>query len=325
MAESDSFNLDTRLSHLNGWRALETVLRLGSVTAAATELGVTSAAVGSQIRALEKRLDRPLFERGPSGLIPLEVAREAADRLTRGFAILSDVEKSLSLRGNSRQVALTVSQTFAETWLPRHLPTLFARRTGIDIRLETTWEVVDLRRSEMHFAIRFMGSPDADHCAIDLMPSGVVPVCTSEFAARYGLGPQTQSLAEVPMIRIDVPTSDPHWADWPKWSRQTGVPIEGIGPTPTTVPHVALSGSGLRLARSGIGLVLGGLSEVLHAVDDGKLVMPLGQRSVVAASYWHRLIWLKGRLFGPDQRAVRDWIIEHGAADRARMMEIFGA
>lgn len=325
MVESKSFNRDMRLSHLNGWRALEAVLRLGSVTAAAGELGVTSAAVGSQIRALEKRLDRPLFERGPSGLIPLEVARETADRLTRGFSILSDIEKSLSVRGDARQVALTVSQTFAETWLPRHLPTLFARRAGIDIRLETTWEVVDLRRSEMHFAIRFMGPPDADHCAIDLMPSGVVPVCTSDFAARYGLGPQTRSLADVPLIRIGVPTSDPDWADWPEWSRRTGMPIARTGPTPATVPQVALSGSGLRLARSGIGLVLGGLSEILHAVDDGKLVMPLGRRSVVPARYWHRLIWFKGRRFGPDQRAVRDWIIEHGAADRARMREIFGA
>ena len=41
-----------RVSQLNGWRALEAVLRLGSVTAAAGELGVTTAAVGSQIRAL---------------------------------------------------------------------------------------------------------------------------------------------------------------------------------------------------------------------------------------------------------------------------------
>lgn len=313
-----------RLSHLNGWRALEAVLRLGSVTAAARELGVTPAAIGSQIRALEKRLDRPLFQREASGLVPVDAARETADRLTRGFSILSDVEQSLTARRGSRQVALTVSQTFAETWLPRHLPTLFARRSGVDIRLETTWEVLDLRRSDMHFAIRFMGPPDADHETIDLLPSGVVPVCTPDFAARYGLGPQTRSLAGVPLIRIDVPTSDPDWADWSEWSRRTTVPLEDRGSSPVSVPQVALSGSGLRLARSGIGLVLGGLSEVLHAVDDGALVMPLGLPSVVPASYWHRLIWLNDRRLGPDQRAVRDWIAEHASADRARMRTIFG-
>ena len=169
-----------------------------------------------------------------------------------------------------------------------------------------------------------MGHPDADHGAIDLMPSGVVRVCTPDFAVRYGLGPQTRSLAGVPLIRIAVPTSDPDWADWPEWSRRTAVPIEEPGASPAPVPQVALSGSSLRLARSGIGLVLGGLSEVLHAVNDGALVMPLGRPSVVPARYWHRLIWLKDRRLGPDQRAVRDWIAEHAAADRTRMRRIFG-
>ena len=313
-----------RISHLNGWRALEAVLRHGAVTAAARELGVTTAAVSSLIRALEKRLDRPLFERGPGGLVPLDEVRDMADQLTRGFAMLSEVERLLSPRSGSRQVALTVSQTFAETWLPRHLPSLFARRSGVDIRLETTWEVVNLRGSEMHFAIRFMGQPDPDHCAIDLMPSGVVPVCTPNFAERYRLGPGRQSLADVPLIRIEVPTSDPDWADWPEWSRRTAIPIEDPGTTPAPVPQISVSGSSLRLARFGIGLVLGGISEVVHAVDDGTLVMPLGRPSVVPASYWHRLIWLKERRLGPDQRVVRDWIAEHAATDRSRMQDIFG-
>lgn len=313
-----------RVSHLSGWRALEAVLRRGSVTAAAAELGVTTAAVGSQLRALEKRLDRPLFERGPGGLVPLDAARDAADRLTRGFSLLSDVEQSLCASRDRRQVALTVSQTFAETWLPRHLPSLFARRAGVDIRLETTWEVVDLRGSEMDFAIRFMGPPDDGHHAIDLMPSGTVPVCTPDFAARYALEPGMRSLSGVPLIRISVPTSDPDWADWPAWSRRKGVPLEEAGAPPATVPQVALAGSSLRLARFGIGLVLGGLSEVLHAVEDGTLVMPLGRASVLPASYWHRLIWLKKQRLGPDQRAVRDWIAEHAADDRKRMQEVFG-
>jgi DNA-binding transcriptional LysR family regulator len=313
-----------RVSHLNGWRALEAVLRRGSVTGASEELGVTTAAVSSQLRALEKWLDRPLFERGPGGLVPLDTTRETADRLTRCFAILQDVEQSLAPSRASRQVALTVSQTFAEIWLPRHLPALFARRKAIDIRLETSWEVVDLRHSEMQFAVRFMGPPDADHQSIDLFPSGVVPVCTPDFAARYGLRPGMRSLAGVPLIHISAPTSDPDWAGWPEWSRRMAVPLEEAGASAGPAPQVALAASSLRLARSGIGLVLGGLSEVLHAVDDGTLLMPLGQPSVLPASYWHRLIWLKERRLGPDQRAVRDWIAEHAAADRKRIRELFG-
>ena len=38
-----------QLSHLRGWRALEAVLRLGSVNAAADDLGVTPAAISALI------------------------------------------------------------------------------------------------------------------------------------------------------------------------------------------------------------------------------------------------------------------------------------
>ena len=47
-----------RVTHLNGLRALEATLRGGSFRAAADELGVTTAAIGHQIRGLEHFLGR---------------------------------------------------------------------------------------------------------------------------------------------------------------------------------------------------------------------------------------------------------------------------
>ena len=52
-----------RLAHLNGLKALEATLRLGSLTGAAKDLGVTPAAVGQQIRTLELYLGVALFRR----------------------------------------------------------------------------------------------------------------------------------------------------------------------------------------------------------------------------------------------------------------------
>jgi len=255
------------LSHLNGWRALESVLRLGSVSEAAAELGVTSAAVGGQLRALEARLGRALFARAPSGLEPTEAAREVADRLTAGFAAIASVQQSLTERRRDDSVSITTTQTFAETWLPHHMPDLFARVARIDPRLDTTWDVVDLRHSDLDFAIRYMGPAGPEYGALTLFPSGVVPVCTPDFARRYGLGPERRSLDGVPIIRIGVPTSDPDWCDWEDWSGRTGIVL----PDRVAVSSLELSGSGLRLASSGIGLVLGGLSETLDAVAGGRL------------------------------------------------------
>ena len=55
-----------KLSHLNGLRALEATLRNGTFTKAAEELGVTVAAIGQQIRALEDYLGLKLRQKSPA-------------------------------------------------------------------------------------------------------------------------------------------------------------------------------------------------------------------------------------------------------------------
>lgn len=310
-----------KISHLNGWRAVEAVLRLGSITSASEELGVTPAAVGAQVRGIEDLIGKPLFDRASAGLKPLPVLLDVRDRLNSGFTDLAEVQKTLSARGPSNRLALSVTQTFAETWLPRHLPDLFARMSGVDLRLDTTWDVVDLQGGDLDFAIRYTDVAPPGHLAIPLLPTGVVPVCTPDFAKRYDLNPATRDLRAVPLVFIDVPTSDPDWADWGQWSGITGIPL---GPDSADRPRYELTGSGARIARSGVGLVLGGLSEVFQAVHEGALIMPLGPSSLVRSGYCHQLVWPEDRKLGPMQRQFRDWVTEKAREDREIMDALFG-
>lgn len=311
-----------RISHLNGWRAAEAVIRCGTVAGAAEELGVTTAAVGAQLRGLEDALGRSLFERGPGGLAPLPETRDVAQVLTRALSDIAGIHARLQSGGEaSHRLSLAVTQTFAETWLPRHLETLFAQVAAVDLRLDTRWDVVDLAAGQHDFAIRYMALGTDAFDAVPLLPSGVVPVCTPEFAARYGLDGPAPSLSRVPVVTLDVPTSDPDWADWDGWSRRIGIPLE----REVQVAALTLSGSGIRIAQSGIGLVLGGLSECFHAIEAGRLVMPFGAGSVAWGRYWHQLIWRKERRLGPVQRAFRDWATDRARADRAVMARLFGA
>ena len=76
---------DTRASgplDLNLLRTFLAVHRLGSFTAAAGRLGLSQSTVTTQIRALEKRLGRELFERRARGVSPLPHADELATRLS---------------------------------------------------------------------------------------------------------------------------------------------------------------------------------------------------------------------------------------------------
>ncbi|MFF4501433.1 LysR family transcriptional regulator [Streptomyces sp. NPDC001401] len=67
---------------LNLLRTFLAVHRLGSFTAAARQLSLSQSTVTTQIRALENRLGRKLFERRAQGVTPLSHADELATRLS---------------------------------------------------------------------------------------------------------------------------------------------------------------------------------------------------------------------------------------------------
>ncbi|GAA3803980.1 LysR family transcriptional regulator [Streptomyces coacervatus] len=82
---------------LNLLRTFLAVHRLGSFTAAARRLSLSQSTVTTQIRALENRLGRELFERRAQGVTPLPHANELATRLSAPLdqlAVIADEEPS---------------------------------------------------------------------------------------------------------------------------------------------------------------------------------------------------------------------------------------
>jgi DNA-binding transcriptional LysR family regulator len=85
---------------LTAWRTFVTVCRLGSLSAAATELGYTQSAVSRQIAGLEREVGAPLVDRHPRGIRPTtageaflrhaQAAVNEADRAVRAARDASD-------------------------------------------------------------------------------------------------------------------------------------------------------------------------------------------------------------------------------------------
>lgn len=114
----------TAASHLKSLQALELAIRVGSLTGAADRLGITAAAVGQRIRALEEYLGRDLLLRHRSGLKPMVDLERALADLKVAFAALERVTESLDFQ-RVTEIHIVADPDCSEIWL---LPRLAAFR-----------------------------------------------------------------------------------------------------------------------------------------------------------------------------------------------------
>ena len=270
-----------RVPHLNGLRAFETALRTRSLSAAGRELGVTPAAVGQQIKALEGYLGRKLFERRHTGVVPTPAALRVQERLTLAMSMLSDVVVQLSHSQTQDRIAVTLPESFAENWLILRLSDFYRDNAGVDLRLDSTNRQVDLFQEDFDFAIRYSVPPDDNLASIKLFDDAVLPVCAPGFAAEHGLSPEIAVLADVPLIHLVDRTPDPDWVDWRRWADAFGVALGELPRGPT----FSRFSSGLQAAVSGQGLVLCGIVEAFNAIEGGHLVVPFGFERRCQTSY----------------------------------------
>lgn len=129
----------SRLVHLNALHALEVALRRGTLKKAAQELGISPAAAGQRIRALEAYLGYPLLERGPAGVGPSRRARRAFEDLRTGFDHLRRAADALDLDHQAR-VTVRCDPDWLALWLAPRLPRFTANAPHLRLELRSADE-----------------------------------------------------------------------------------------------------------------------------------------------------------------------------------------
>jgi len=212
--------------------------RTGSLSRAASELGVSLSTVSRRITVLEGVLGEPLFARTPSGLqlspaaIALRPHAEAVERAAvAGMAAVSTVDPGLA--GEVR-VALPADMLIL-VLLPRLRPFLLAH-PRICLSLEHGRRQMDLTRREADIAVR-ASRPERGE---ELVYKRIRTVAMGVFAARSVLDP------------IDDP-SDPTQHRWIAETQGGGASwVEAVSggrialrcTSPHTVRHAACAGLG---------------------------------------------------------------------------------
>jgi LysR family transcriptional regulator, glycine cleavage system transcriptional activator len=279
--------------HLTGLRAVEAAGRLGTLRAAAEELGVTIGAVSQQILKTEEQFGRFLFERLPKGLKPTPFGQDILKYLSAGFA---EISAGLALAERRRDDVLTVSvaPVFASKWLVWRLQRFHERNPDIRIRIDADVALVDPDISDVDVCIRVGWGNWPNVNAEKLIDQLIFPVCSPRLAERLH---KPVDLATVPIIREPTPMFS-----WNAWLGPNGLDESILGDGPV------FSDASLCLdaAVAGQGVFLAWETLAGDAMSFRRLLAPFPDRYPTGIAYW--FVTSRAR---PRTRAVsafRDWL-----------------
>lgn len=257
--------------HLNGLRAVEAVLRGGTLQKAAGELGVSASAVSQHIARAEAQLCRTLFDRTPSGLAATPFGIAFGRRLTAGFEELS---AAVAMADTDQTLVISVAPAFASRWLMARLIRHFRLYPDVRLRVDASPTLTDLDHSDVAAAIR-LGNGNWPGVRAELLFDVLeFPVCSPGMARKFK---RIEDLAEAWVI-----TDDNSMLGWESWFKAAGIePIpmrEGAHfSDPMLVMESVLAGHGIMLAWD----LLAG-----EALRDGRLVAPFGVKAATGLGYY---------------------------------------
>jgi DNA-binding transcriptional LysR family regulator len=287
---------------LTALRAAEAAGRLGTLGAAARELGLTVGAVSQRVQNAEAALGRPLFRRTARGLVATPLGAEVLPRLTRGMAELA---AAVALADPARDACLTVSVApiFASRWLVWRIARFQARSPGVRIRIEPSVALLDPDTDDVDLCIRVGTGPWPGVEAERLIDQRVFPVAAPELAARVKT---PADLGRLPVIRETEALFG-----WDRWLAPQGLSPAVLGDGPT----FADASLCLDAAMAGQGVFMAWETLACDALSAGRLVAPLPGRAETGKAYW--LVSGSRRRVTPAVAAFRVWLKEELMASEA--------
>ncbi len=238
-----------------GLLTFEAVLRLGSMTLAAEELGLTQSAVSHRIRALESFFGAPLLERLNPGLHATEAGLRLARELAPLLGTIAGMRRRIADQSGPRVFRLGLSPSLLAWWLSPRLPSLCNAFPDLSIEVCTWDTAAEAARTEVDLALLWLpqaGKLQADNMeearALPFPSESVFPVVAPRLLGNIGPGQDWRALPLLAKGRRGEET-EREWS-WATWLRK--------GPGHETLRfrdigsslQAAMDGNGVALARS---------------------------------------------------------------------------
>jgi LysR family glycine cleavage system transcriptional activator len=293
----------SRLPPLAAIRAFEAAARHGSFTKAATELGLTQAAVSYQIKQLEDRVGAPLFLRQARKVVLSEAGKRLAPAVAEAFQRLTLAFDALR-RTDEGVLSVTAVHTVCTNWLVPRLGTFQIAHPTIAVRLDASSRWVNFAQEEFDVGIRNGNGIWPGLAVHKLMPLELAVFASPDFLARAGTIDGPADLLRLPLL---------DWTDtaWRRWFAFAGID----DPQPTSGPNIMVETQAMLglAAANGQGLALLTPAFFRPEIAAGRLIQVLPIVVPEDMDCW--LVYPQERRNQPKIRAFREWLLQQVEQD----------
>ncbi|MGD9784062.1 MAG: LysR substrate-binding domain-containing protein [Hyphomicrobiaceae bacterium] len=250
--------------NLKATEYFDAVARLGTVTKAASELGVSPSAVSQQIRLLEMQFGVKLFRREKRRLVLTLDGDRLFQTTTQAFAALRNARGAISRQRNTRSLAIRVSPSFGVRWLGPRIAGFAAANPDWNIRIDATPEFTAFDAEAVDFDLRYGLGGWTGLTVNYVMRDLVLPMCSPKYLDRWqGVTDPAERLRDAQLI-----DSIKMLYRWDVWLAVNGIELAEL-----TYPFCFdRSSMSIEMAKQGGGIALDSAMLCLGELERGELI-----------------------------------------------------
>lgn len=266
--------------NLNAMAQFEAVARLGGVSKAAEELGVSPSAVSQQIRGLEQQLGVKLFVRQNRSVALTIDGERLYQTANQAFGSLREVRSAIIRQRESYNLTMRVSPSFGERWLSSRIAGFSDLHPEWDIRVDATPNFTEFETEAVDLDLRYGEGAWPGLYAECVQHDLILPMCSPAYRDRL------QALSDNPQEQLRharLIDSVKAYFRWDYW-----LPRHGIAGARQTYPfRVDRSSMAIRMARGGAGVILDSTTLAMEELKAGTLV-PVSDtfEAIEFPAYW---------------------------------------
>jgi len=265
-------NLRRLLPPLSSLLPFEATARLGSITKAGAELGLTQAAISKQIRSLEENLGAQLFERRNRAVYLTEDGREFGRILSDALESVGAFSGYLRQKHEEGEVVLRSQLCEGLYWLMPRLSKFYQMHPNIPVKVSVSTRPITEAEERYDLALQTAGRDYGNARLAFTVSDEVFPVCSPKYLEGVGQPLTMDRLPQCRLLHHKVHPQD--WIDWDRWLQGLNSEIR-VGYDGVVYDSYPMM---IQAALEGHGIALGWRRTVENYLSSGAFVRPFEER-----------------------------------------------